>query len=169
MGKHSVRQAGCEGTCDGLQCRGSEDATMLSTVRTAARGHPWVCAPARTELAIGGARICWLTAGAAAPTLLGGWTARWQQDLEAAVAWRRGDAEVAAVALHDDPPADVQSETGARADRLGGVERLEDAAADRFGDARAGVADLDQYAVAIAAGAQPQGAAGGRGVDGRGR
>src|SRR5262249_61837196 len=97
--------------------------------------------------------ICWLIAGAVAPTLLGGWTAYWQQDLEAGVAWRRGDAEVAAVALHDDPPADVQSEAGAPADGLGGEERLEDSAAARFGECRAGVVDLDQHAVAIAAGA----------------
>src|SRR5919106_4007330 len=79
-----------------------------------------------------------------------------QQHPEAGVAGRGGDPQVAAVALDHDAPADVEAEAGALADRLGGVEGLEDVGQDRLGDARAGVGDLDDQAVAVAAGADGQ-------------
>jgi Phospholipase_D-nuclease N-terminal/Short C-terminal domain len=63
------------------------------------------------------------------------------------------------VALDDDLPADVEPQAGALADRLGGVEGLQDVGGG-LGDAGAVVADLDQDPVAVAGGArgQPAGA-----------
>jgi hypothetical protein len=60
------------------------------------------------------------------------------------------------VALHHDPPADVQPQAGALADRLGGVEGLQDVGGGGLGDAGAVVADLDQHPVAVAGGAHGQ-------------
>src|SRR6266540_1697064 len=48
-----------------------------------------------------------------ADPLLGGGSARGQQHLEPGVARGRGDTQVAAVALHHDPPGDVEAEAGA--------------------------------------------------------
>jgi hypothetical protein len=62
------------------------------------------------------------------------------------------------VALDDDPPADIEPETGALADRLGGVEGLEDVGGGLW-DAGTVVADLDQDPVAVAGGAHGQTAA----------
>jgi hypothetical protein len=64
------------------------------------------------------------------------------------------------VALDDDPPADIEPEAGAPADRLGGVEGLQDVGGGRLGDAGTVVADLDQHPVAVPGGAhgQPAGA-----------
>src|SRR4029453_11439943 len=96
------------------------------------------CAPSAAEVQ--------QAARAAAPPLLPWGATGRQQHLEAGVARGRGELQVAAVALHHDPPADVEAQAGALADRLGGVERLEDVGGDRLGDASATVADLDQHA-----------------------
>src|SRR6266487_3719323 len=62
--------------------------------------------------------------------------------------------------------AEGEAEAGAFADGLGGVAGLEDVGADGVGDTWSGVADLDQSAVAVAAGPDRQGAVAVHGVDG---
>src|SRR5215211_2639648 len=89
-----------------------------------------------------------------------------QPDDEAGVAGLRFDGQVAAVPPDHDPVGDVQAEPGALADRLGGEERFEDALAQLFGDARAGVANLEPHPVAVHGGAYGERAVTVHGLDG---
>ena len=65
----------------------------------------------------------------------------------------------------DDPVDHGQAKTGAQL-ALGREERLEDAAADRVGNADAGVGDLDPDPAAVRGGAQAEATALGHRVDG---
>ena len=75
------------------------------------------------------------------------------------------DGDRAPVALDHDAPGDVEAEAGALAHVLGGVEGLEGAARHLRRHSRAAVADLDDDAVAIQPGGQPQRARAVHGVD----
>ena len=72
-----------------------------------------------------------------------------QAHLEPGVPGYRLGPQVAVVPVHHDPPRDVEPETGALADRLGGEERLEDPLPDVVRDAGAGVGELHQQPVAL--------------------
>ena len=74
---------------------------------------------------------------------LWGWRLQRQQDDEPGVAGLGLHPQIAVVLLDDDPAGQIQPEPGALAERLGGEERVEDAADDVLGDARSVVADLD--------------------------
>src|ERR1700741_4383866 len=77
-------------------------------------------------------------------------------DLEGGVA-RLGDRpQVTAVPVGDHAPGDVEAETGAAADALGGEERLEHPAVQVLRHAGPGVDDLDERTVAVAGGADRQ-------------
>src|SRR5699024_907354 len=62
------------------------------------------------------------------------------------------DADLAAVAIHHDAPGDVEPETGALADILRRVARLERARRHRRRHACAGVADLDAAVARVSPG-----------------
>lgn len=86
--------------------------------------------------------------------------------LETSVAGPGLHLQVSVVAVHHDPPADVESEAGSLADGFGGEKRFEDSPGGFGWDTGSGVTDLDHGELTVAGGAHSEGALPVHGVDG---